>query len=115
MSVDGGSRPSVIVAILLQEFGYERLAVAIEDAPEIIAGAPAVLEAGRVLSSRLRQDSRRLIHALLRQIRARVVPFDDDHAWAATGVFLRMTAGFIRQLSISPIENRYCRRLTSHA
>jgi ribonuclease VapC len=30
---------------------------------------------------------------LLRQIRARVVPFDDDHAWAATGAFLRFGRG----------------------
>jgi ribonuclease VapC len=84
---------SVIVAILLQEPGYERLAIAIDGATEIVVGAPAVLEAGMVLSSRLRQDARSLIHALLRQIRARVVPFDDAQAWAATGAFLRFGRG----------------------
>lgn len=84
---------SVIVAILLQEPGYERLVIAIDGATEIVVGAPAVLEAGMVLSSRLRQDARPLIHALLRQIRARGVPFDDAHAWAATGAFLRFGRG----------------------
>jgi ribonuclease VapC len=84
---------SVIVAILLQEPGYERPAIAIDGAPEIVVGAPTVLEAGMVLSSRLQQDARPLIHAMLRQIRARVVPFDDAHAWAATGAFVRFGRG----------------------
>jgi ribonuclease VapC len=84
---------SVLVALLLQEPGYERLATAIENASEIIVGTPAVLEAGMVLSSRLQLDARPLLQVVLRQIRARVVPFDDAHAWAATGAFLRFGRG----------------------
>jgi ribonuclease VapC len=65
----------------------------IDQTPEVAIGASSVLEAGMVLSSRLRQDARPFIHALLRQIRATIVPFDDDHAWASTGAFLRFGGG----------------------
>jgi ribonuclease VapC len=41
----------------------------------------------------MRQDARPVIQALLQQVRARVVPFDDDHAWAAGGAFLRFGPG----------------------
>jgi len=84
---------SAIVAVLLKEPGYERLTALIDQAAEVVVGAPSVLEAGMVLSSRLRQDARPVIQALLRQIRARIVPFDDDHAWASTGAFLRFGGG----------------------
>lgn len=84
---------SALIAILLQEPGYERLAIAIENAGEILVGTPAILEAGMVLSARMQQDARPLVQALLRQIRARVVPFDEAHAWAATGAFLRFGRG----------------------
>lgn len=84
---------SAIVAVLLKEPGYERLMLQIDLADEVVLGAPSVLEAGMVLSSRMRQDARPVIQALLRQIRATVIPFDDDHAWAATGAFLRFGGG----------------------
>lgn len=84
---------SAIVSIVLGESGHERLSKAIDEAAEIAVGAPTVLEAGIVLSSRLGQDARSLVHALLRQMRARVIPFDDHHAWAGTGAFLRFGRG----------------------
>jgi ribonuclease VapC len=84
---------SVLIAVILQEPGYERLATAIDSSQEIIVGAPAILEAGMVLSWRLQQDARPLIQALLRQMRARVLAFDDADAWTATGAFLRFGRG----------------------
>ena len=84
---------SSIVAVVLKEPGYERLAVLIDQAEEVLVAAPSVLEAGMVLSSRMRQDARPIIEVLLRQVRATVVPFDHDHAWAATGAFLRFGRG----------------------
>ncbi len=84
---------SAIVALVLKEPGHERLAVLIDQAQEVLVGAPSVVEAAMVLSSRLRQDARPVIQVLLRQARATVVPFDDDHAWAATGAFLRFGRG----------------------
>jgi ribonuclease VapC len=84
---------SSIVALVLKEPGYERVALLIDQAEEVRIAAPSVLEAGMVLSSRMRHDARPGIQVLLRQIRATVVPFDEDHAWAATGAFLRFGRG----------------------
>ena len=84
---------SAIVALVLKEPGHERLAVLIDQAQEVLIGAPSVLEAAMVLSSRMRQDARPVLQVLLRQVRALVVPFDDDHVWAATGGFLRFGRG----------------------
>lgn len=84
---------SSIVAVVLKEPGYEHLTVRIDEAEEVLVAAPSVLEAGMVLSSRMGQDARPVIQALLNQVRASVVPFDRDHAWAATGAFLRFGRG----------------------
>jgi ribonuclease VapC len=84
---------SVIVALVLKEPGNERLAALIDEADEVLVGAPNVVEAGMVLSSRMRQDARPFIEVLLRHARAKLVPFDDDHVWAATGAFLRFGRG----------------------
>ena len=84
---------SSIVAVVLKEPGHERLTVLIDQAGEVLVAAPSVLEAGMVLSARMRQDARPVIQVLLRQIRAKVVPFEHDHAWAATGAFLRFGRG----------------------
>ena len=84
---------SSIVAVVLKEPGYQRLTLLIDQAEEVLVAAPSVLEAGMVLSSRMRQDARPVIEVLLRHFRAKVVPFDRDHAWAATGAFLRFGRG----------------------
>ena len=84
---------STIVALVLKEPGHERLAVQIDQAREVLVGAPSVVEAAMVLSSRMRQDARPVLQVLLRQVRAQVVPFDDDHVWAATAAFLRFGRG----------------------
>lgn len=70
---------------------------AIDGASEIVVGTPAVLGAGTVLSSRLQQDARPPIRAPLPQIRARIVPFDDAHAWPQQAHFFALAAGVTRQ------------------
>jgi ribonuclease VapC len=84
---------SAIVALVLKEPGYERLAVLIDQAQEVLVGTPSLVEAAMVLSSRMRQDARPVLQVLLRHVRAVVVPFDNDHVWAATGAFLRFGRG----------------------
>ncbi len=84
---------STIVALVLKEPGHERLAVLIDQAQEVLVGAPSLVEAAMVLSSRMRQDARPVLQVVLRHVRATVVPFDNDHVWAATGAFLRFGRG----------------------
>ena len=80
---------SAIIAILLQEDGYERLLEALDGAGGVFVGAPTLLEAGMVLSSHLGQDARPVLLAFLRRLDAEVIPFGEHHVDAATGAFLR--------------------------
>ncbi len=84
---------SAIIAILLNEPGSELLKAAIRGRDDLHVGSPTVLEAGMVLSSRLRKDGRPLIEDMLRQLNITIIPFDDSHAWAATGAFIRFGKG----------------------
>ena len=83
-----GSRYIVNRCCRFEGPGYQRLTLLIDQAEEVLVAAPSVLEAGMVLSSRMRQDARPVIQVLLRQVRATVVPFDHDH-----GAFLRLCRG----------------------
>lgn len=84
---------SAIVAIHLQEPGYERLIDAIDQAELIVVGAPTLLETAMALTARLGQDARPLLLAFLRRLRAEVVAFTEEHTDAATTAFLRFGRG----------------------
>ena len=84
---------SAIIAMLLNEPGSELLKAAIRGRDDLHVGSPTVLEAGMVISSRLRKDGRPLIGDMLRQLNITIIPFDDSHAWAATGAFIRFGKG----------------------
>ena len=84
---------SAIVAIHLKEPGHERLIQAIDQAEIVLVGAPTLLEATMVLTSRLGQDARPLLFAFLRQLDAEIVPFNQEHLDAATAAFLRYGRG----------------------
>jgi len=84
---------SAIVALVLKEPRYKRLALLIDQAKEVLVGAPTMVEASMILSSRMRQDARPILEVLRRQVRASVTPFDNEHIWAATGAFLRFGRG----------------------
>lgn len=80
---------SAIVAVLLKEPGHDRLLETIERAELIVVGAPTMLEATMVLTTRLGQDARPLLSAFLRRLNAEVVAFNEEHLDAATTAFLR--------------------------
>ena len=84
---------SAIVAIHLQEPGYDRLIEKLEAAETVAVGAPTLLEATMVLTSRIRQDARPVLSAFLRHLAVEVIPFNNDHWDAATTAFLRFGRG----------------------
>ena len=84
---------SAIVAIHLKEPGHERLIEAIENAEVVVVGVPTLLEAAMVLTTRLGQDARPLLYALVRRLEAEVVAFSEEHLDAATAAFLRFGRG----------------------
>ncbi len=84
---------SAIVAIHLKEPGHDRLIDAIETAEIAVVGAPTLLEAAMVLSTRLGHDARPLLSAFVRRLEAEVVAFNEEHLDAATTAFLRFGRG----------------------
>jgi len=84
---------SAIVAIHLKEPGHERLIEAIDQAEIVLVGAPTLLEATMVLTSRLGQDARPLLFAFLRQVDAEIIAFNEEHLDAAAAAFLRYGRG----------------------
>lgn len=84
---------SAIVAVLLAEPGHEKVLDRIKTATPVACGAPTVVEATIVLSSRLRRDARPLVNEFLREAEVEVVPFNSDHGDAAVHAFLRFGKG----------------------
>jgi ribonuclease VapC len=84
---------SAIVAIFLQETGHEALIDAVAEAPAAGVGAPTLVEAGIVLSVRMRLDARPLLARFLHEFRIMVVPFGEDHWTEALDAFSRFGKG----------------------
>jgi ribonuclease VapC len=84
---------SVLIAIHLKEPGWDVLLDKIAAAPEVIVGAPTLLETAIVLSARLRQDVQPLLMLLLRRLTIRLIPFSEEHYEAAIDAFLRFGKG----------------------
>src|SRR5215212_7708836 len=84
---------SAIVAIVLQEPGFERLVEKIEMARTVAVATPTLLECAMVLTSRLRQDARIVINGLAKKMNAQVVPFTEEHFEAAFEAFQRFGRG----------------------
>jgi ribonuclease VapC len=84
---------SAIVAICLREPGFERLVERIDSAEVVVVGVPTLLETAMVLTSRLGQDARPMIFALLRRLEAEVAPFNEEHLDAAATAFMRFGRG----------------------
>jgi ribonuclease VapC len=82
-----------MVAIHLQESGYEALINVIEQADVILVGTPTLLETAMVLSTRFGRDARPLLSSFLHRLDAVIVPFNEDHWNAATAAFLRFGRG----------------------
>lgn len=84
---------SAIVAIILAEPDCDRLLEQTSQASVLAVGAPTLVEAALVLSSRLKRDARPLLHNFLRQGEVEVVPFTEDHYEVALDAFQRYGKG----------------------
>jgi ribonuclease VapC len=84
---------SALVAIFTQESGHEGLIDAVAEAPAAGVGAPTLVEAGIVLSVRMRLDARPLLARFLHDFGIIVVPFGEDHWREALDAFNRFGKG----------------------
>ncbi|NOX61166.1 MAG: type II toxin-antitoxin system VapC family toxin [Chloroflexi bacterium] len=84
---------SAIVAIFLQEPGYENLLMKMTAAEEIGVGAPTVVESGIVLSARLGFDARALLAHFLEESDIFVISFSASHMNVAIEAWLRYGKG----------------------
>lgn len=84
---------SALVAIFIQETGHERLVEAVADASAAAVAAPTLVEAGIVLSVRMRHDARPLLARFLHDFGIMVIPFGEDHWREALEAFNRFGKG----------------------
>ena len=84
---------SAVVAIFLQEPGYETLFAKLASAEVAGIGAPTLVECGIVLSARMNVDARGLLSRFLEEANVRVVPFTDAHFGVALGAWLKYGKG----------------------
>jgi ribonuclease VapC len=84
---------SAIVAILLQEPGYERLRDHLVAAEQVGVGAPTVAESSLVLCARLGHAGKTLLARLLQEAEVEIVEFGADHWMVAADAFLAYGKG----------------------
>lgn len=84
---------SAIVAIALQEPGFEELLAKLAKAQNTGVGVPTLVETAIVLSARLRQDARGILSRFLMEGSIATVPFGDAHLAAAVDAWLRYGKG----------------------
>jgi ribonuclease VapC len=84
---------SAIVAIELQEPGFESLVDRIRDADAVLIGLPTMFETAMVLTGRRVRDARPWLRGFLQSVDAEAVPFTEAHLNAAMEAFLRFGKG----------------------
>lgn len=84
---------SVLVAILAQEEDAERFANAIAASESLLLSAATLLEAGVVVTTKFGVGGGTSLDALLRAVKAEIVPFTEDHARLARDAFVRYGKG----------------------
>ena len=84
---------SAVVAVMLREPGYERLAEHLDGALTIGIGAPTLVETGIVLASRAGGAGSAELARFVRERHVIVIPFGNDHRIAALEAFLRYGKG----------------------
>lgn len=84
---------SSIVAIFLQEQGYEMLEQKLDEAKEIGIGAPTLVECCIVLSARLGKDARGMMSRFLETKNVVIIPFTDSHFGVAVGAWQKYGKG----------------------
>lgn len=84
---------SALVAILLQEEGWEALRSAVTGVDLVGVGAPTLLEVVLVVSGRARRDRSEDVREFVRDLGIVVIPFEEGHARAAAEAFARFGKG----------------------
>lgn len=84
---------SAIIAIFLQESGYETLQNKLNETEEIGIGAPTLVECGIVLSARLGKDARGMLARFLEEANIITIPFTDTHFGIAVGSWQKYGKG----------------------
>lgn len=84
---------SAIVAIVMQEPGYEMPSSKLSEAVAVGIGAPTLAECGIVLSARLNRDARGLMSRFRLANQIAVIPFTDMHYRIAVSAWLQYGKG----------------------
>lgn len=84
---------SAIVALLLRETGFERIARALDDAQTVAIGSPTLVETGLVLEARLLDRAAGLLMGFLRAYDVVELPFGAIHWPVAVDAFRRYGKG----------------------
>jgi ribonuclease VapC len=84
---------SAVVAMLLEEGGWRRLAEAVEAADVAGIGAPTLVETDMVMLGRLDLRGGGLVAQFLEENHVIVVPFDAEHRKIAADAFIRYGKG----------------------
>jgi ribonuclease VapC len=84
---------SAVVAVALQEPGYELVLEKLQGAPSLAIGVPTLTETAIVLSARLGHDARGLLSRFIQEGGIATVPFGDAHFGAAVEAWLTFGKG----------------------
>jgi ribonuclease VapC len=84
---------SAVIAILLEERGFDRLLDRADTARNVSIGAPTLLETKIALSRKQTGDASLRLDDFLERSRVRIVSFTAEHLTAAFGAFERFGKG----------------------
>jgi ribonuclease VapC len=84
---------SAIVAIEMEETGYQALVEKIGRAEAILIGAPTMFETAMVLTSRRKRDARSWLTGFLQSVGAESIAFSESHFHTAMEAFVRYGRG----------------------
>jgi len=84
---------SAVVAVVLEETGYEALLERIRHAASVAIGAPTLLESELVLTGRMGEAARAQLLTLVTDGNVIVLPFHEGHWREAGNAFLRYGKG----------------------
>lgn len=84
---------SALVAVFLNEPGAEVLVAKLGEAGTIAMGAPALVEAGIVLTARVGDEAQALLSQFLTEFGIETLPFGDAHWRAAVDAYRRFGKG----------------------
>ena len=83
---------SAIIALILREPGFERIANHIADADSLAIGAPTLAETAIVLENRV-SDARSILIQFLHEWQVHIIPFGESHWQEALSAYVRFGKG----------------------